>query len=188
MRRTGKRGGPRAEKNARPPPPGAERRLGAVPLSCFPHTGPYRGPNGGRCPSRSRTHFPRAAQRAALSGTPPLSSCLTRVLFPFIADIIHAILPEDTRHVKRSGQKRRAQTRRYDTLDSPGSFVPAYGMLYDLPQFPAYHRHHVDILPWFRSGLIRQEPVQPTHFHKVCAGRGFLLIPLPGAHDASGLW
>lgn len=57
----------------------------AVPLPCFTRLGQYRGPDGGRCPSRSRTHFPPAAQRAASSGSRPLSVRLVQVLFPFIA-------------------------------------------------------------------------------------------------------
>lgn len=99
-----RKGTPRCgdEKNAPCRPKGTERRRSAVPLSCFTRSGQYRGPYGGHCPSRSRTHFPPAAQRAAFSGAQPLSACLTRVLFPFIA-VVSSVLY----YQRRGGVSRR---------------------------------------------------------------------------------
>lgn len=93
---------PTQQKNAPAAPHGTERRVCAVPLSCFTHPGQYRGPYGGHCPSRSRTHFSPAAQRAAFSGAQPLSACLTRVLFPFIA-VVSSVLY----YQRRGGVSRR---------------------------------------------------------------------------------
>ena len=94
---------PTQQKNAPAAPHGTERRVCAVPLSCFTHPGQYRGPYGGHCPSRSRTHLPSAAQRAASSRWRPLSVCLAQVLFPFIAVSIFIILPAPGPRVKRRG-------------------------------------------------------------------------------------
>ena len=100
-----RKGTPRCgdEKNAPCRPKGTERRRSAVPLSCFTRSGQYRGPYGGHCPSRSRTHLPSAAKRAAYSRWRPLSVCLAQVLFPFIAVSIFIILPTAVPRVNRRG-------------------------------------------------------------------------------------
>lgn len=47
----------------------------------------------------------------------------------------------------------------YHLLDCPGGLITAYDMADDLPRFPAYHRHNVDIFPCFCAWLALQKPV-----------------------------
>lgn len=91
-----RKGTPRCgdEKNAPCRPKGTERRRSAVPLSCFTRSGQYRGPYGGHCPSRSRTHFPprrpegrfqRCAAPLCLLDAGTLSvhrGCVIRIILP----------------------------------------------------------------------------------------------------------
>ena len=48
----------------------------------------------------------------------------------------------------------------YHLLNRPGVLITAHNMAYDLPRFPAYHRHDLDIFPCFCAGLVFQKPVQ----------------------------
>ena len=66
----------------------------------------------------------------------------------------------------------------YHLLNGPGGLVAAHNMAQDLPQFPAYHRHDVDIFPGFCAGLALQKPIQLIQFHNFGPGCGIFFIPL----------
>lgn len=46
-------------------------------------------------------------------------------------------------------------------------------MAYDLPRFPAYHRHDRDIFPCFCTGLVFQKPVPFIQFHSFYPDCGY---------------